>query len=190
MQENQDIKTDTRNNAYYPLSHGESIFGSQDESFVPWNVYLTLQSSIQFADYKINLLFVIAGIILTIVIDDSSDLAHEPLMYKITFILFMLVMIPFIYYCVRTVAAHVTSKPDVPTKKLYFFGDIASMPTSEYIRRFRAYNRAEHYDELLLQIHNLSHIAKLKFYNYGKALYLLCVLMILLVIMLVIQTTA
>lgn len=190
MQENQDIKTDTRNNAYYPLSHGESIFGSQDESFVPWNVYLTLQSSIQFADYKINLLFVIAGIILTIVIDDSSDLAHEPLMYKITFILFMLVMIPFIYYCVRTVAAHVTSKPDVPTKKLYFFGDIASMPTSEYIRRFRSYNRAEHYDELLLQIHNLSHIAKLKFYNYGKALYLLCVLMILLVIMLVIQTTA
>ncbi len=189
MQEIQDIKTDTRN-AYYPLSREESIMGSADESFVPWNVYMTLQSSIQFADYKINLLFVIAGIILSIVIKDSSDLSHEPLAYKIAFILFMLVMVPFIYYCVRTVAAHVTSKPDVPTKKLYFFGDIASMPTSEYIRKFRTCNRTDHYDELLLQIHNLSHIAKLKFYNYGKALYLLCILMILMVIMIVIQTTS
>ena len=133
---------------------------------------------------------VIAGIILSIVIKDSSDLSHEPLAYKIAFVLFMLVMVPFIYYCVRTVAAHVTSKPDVPTKKLYFFGDIASMPTSEYIRKFRTCNRTDHYDELLLQIHNLSHIAKLKFYNYGKALYLLCILMILMVIMIVIQTTS
>lgn len=186
MEEIQDIinKEQTKYNAYYPLSQEQSILGSQDESFVPWNVYLTLQSSIQFADYKINLLFVIAGIILSIVIEGSTDFKHESLTYKITFSLFMLVFVPFIYYSIRTVAAHTKSKPDVKTKKLYFFGDIVSMPTSEYIRNFRTTTRSEHYDELLLQIHNLSHIARGKFYNYGKALYLLCVLMALMIIML------
>lgn len=185
----EEIKTATQNektarHTYYPLTQADSILGSADESFVPWNVYQTLQSSIQFADYKINLLFVIAGIILSIVIDGSSDFQHESLTYKITFTLFMLIMVPFIYYSIRTVAAHTTSKPDVKTKKLYFFGDIVTMPTSEYIRVFRSTNRTEHYDELLLQIHNLSHIARSKFYNYGRALYLLCILMALMIIML------
>jgi hypothetical protein len=168
---------------YEPLSHAESIFGAADESFVPWNIYMTLQSSIQFADYKINLLFVIAGLILSIVMDGTSDFANESLLFKITFLLFMIVMVPFIYYSVLTVAAHTKSRPDVVSKKIYFFGDISRMATSEYIKTFRALTRQEHYDELLLQIHNLSHIAKSKFYNYGKALYLLCVLMGLMIIM-------
>ncbi|MDZ4708576.1 MAG: DUF5706 domain-containing protein [Saprospiraceae bacterium] len=182
--ENIDTKPeDKKIRTYEPLSHAESIFGAADESFVPWNIYMTLQSSIQFADYKINLLFVIAGLILSIVIDGASDFDNESIFYKITFLLFMIVMVPFIYYSVLTVAAHTKSRPDVVSKKIYFFGDISKMATSEYIKTFRALTRQEHYDELLLQIHNLSHIAKGKFYNYGKALYLLCVLMGLMIVM-------
>lgn len=169
---------------YYPYDQQGSIFGAADESFVPWNVYMTLQSSIQFADYKINLLFVIAGIILSIVISNTEDFSQENIYYKICFILFLIVMVPFLYFSILTVAAHTKSKPDVKSKKLYFFGEIASMPTSEYIQVFRASTRKEHYDELLLQIHNLSQIAKAKFKNYGKALYLLSIMIGLLLIML------
>lgn len=170
--------------AYYPYDQQGSIFGAADESFVPWNIYMTLQSSIQFADYKINLLFVIAGILLSIVIDSTDDFSTSSLGYKSCFVLFLIVMVPFLYYSILTVAAHTRSKPDVKSKKLYFFGEIASMPTSEYINTFRACTRQEHYDELLLQIHNLSNIALGKFKNYGKALYLLCILIGLLLIML------
>ncbi|MBK6391090.1 MAG: hypothetical protein KA109_12245 [Saprospiraceae bacterium] len=177
-------KNDPQHNSYYPLDEKDSILGSCDESFVPWNVYMTLQSSIQFADYKINLLFVIAGLILSIVIESTDDFKAESLAFKICFVVFMLCMIPFIYYSVKTVAAHVKSKPDVQSKKLYFFGEIASMPTSAYIKLFRESPRAVHYDELLLQIHNLSSITKQKFFYYGKALYLLCVMIGLLLVML------
>lgn len=172
------------NTAYYPYDQQGSIFGAADESFVPWNIYMNLQSSIQFADYKINLLFVIAGILLSIVIDSTEDFSSSTISYQICFILFLIVMVPFLYYSILTVAAHTRSKPDVKSKKLYFFGEIASMPTSEYIKTFRASTRQEHYDELLLQIHNLSNIALGKFRNYGKALYLLCILIGLLLIML------
>ncbi len=172
------------NTAYYPYDQQGSIFGAADESFVPWNIYMTLQSSIQFADYKINLLFVIAGILLSIVIDSTEDFSSSTISYQICFIILLIVMVPFLYYSILTVAAHTRSKPDVKSKKLYFFGEIASMPTSEYIKTFRASTRQEHYDELLLQIHNLSNIALGKFRNYGKALYLLCILIGLLLIML------
>lgn len=185
-----DKTTDTKSESnaastYYPLTQGESIMGAADESFVPWNVYLTLQSSIQFADYKINLLFVIAGVILSMVIDSTDHFKDESLGYKICFIGFLGVMVFFIYYSVLTISAQVSSKPDVKSKKLYFFGEISSMPTSEYIHRFRSTPRQDHYDELLLQIHNLSNIAKAKFKNYGKALYLLCLMMAIMMLMFV-----
>lgn len=184
--ENTEIKKAT--SAYYPHDQQGSIFGSADESYVPWNIYMTLQSSIQFADYKINLLFVIAGILLSIVIDSTEDFTTSSRSYQICFILFLIIMVPFLYYSILTVSAHTRSKPDVKSKKLYFFGEIASMPTSEYIKTFRASTRQEHYDELLLQIHNLSNIALGKFKNYGKALYLLCILIGLLLIMLALKS--
>ena len=62
------------------------------------------------------------------------------------------------------------------------------MPTSEYIKLFRSTNRQEHYDELLLQIHNLNHITKRSFIIMEKALYLLCVLMVIMIVMLTIKT--
>ena len=58
---------------YYPLSKEESILGAADESFSAWNLYITLQNSIQFADYKINLLFFIAGLIC----DQRSSSKHS-----------------------------------------------------------------------------------------------------------------
>jgi len=112
----------------------KSILTAYDESFVPWAVYSNLQSSIQFADNKINLLFVIAGIILSIVIKSIDDFSQESLAFKIVFVLLMLSMIPFLYYSIRTVAAHTKYKADVRTKKLYFFGDILGMTASQYIK--------------------------------------------------------
>ncbi len=173
---------------YYPLPKEESVLGASDEAFAPWMIYNTLQSSIQFADFKINLLFVIGGIMLSMVISSASNFSNEHLLFKVCFGLFIIFMLPFLYYSVKTIAAHTKGKPDVKSRKLYFFGEIASMPTSEYIKLFRSTNRQEHYDELLLQIHNLSHITKEKFYNYGKALYLLCVLMVIMIVMLTIKT--
>ena len=35
-------KNDPQHNSYYPLDEKDSILGSCDESFVPWNVYMTL----------------------------------------------------------------------------------------------------------------------------------------------------
>lgn len=162
-----------------------NILSAYDESFVPWAVYANLQSSIQFADNKVNLLFVIAGIILSIVIDSIGEFASESLVFKIVFVLLLMTMIPFLYYSIRTVAAHIKYKADVKTKKLYFFGDILGMTASQYIKTFKDHSRSEHYDELLLQIHNLSHIAKKKFENYGKALYMLSAMMMLLLVLLV-----
>lgn len=160
---------------------------SYDESFVPWTLYANIQNSIQFADNKINLLFVIAGIILSIVLGNVEDFNNQHWTYKVVFVLIVIVIIPFMYYSIRTVAAHVKHQPDVPSKKLYFFGDILSMQASQYIERFKEQPRKAHYDEVLLQIHNLSHIAKKKFENYAKALYLLCVMICLLLVLLVIE---
>lgn len=67
------------------------------------------------------------------------------------------------------------------------FGDILTMQASQYIERFKMEAKREHYDELLLQIHNLSHIAKRKFENYTKALYLLCVLICLLMVLIMLK---
>jgi hypothetical protein len=176
-----------QNNPYYPLTRDESILGAADESYSAWNLYLSLQSSIQFADYKINLLFVIAGINLSVVIGSTKDLLSESWVFQVFYYAFLAVTFPFIYYSIKTIAAQTFSKPDVKSKKLYFFGEIASMPTSEYIKLFRSSNRKEHYDELLLQIHNLSNITLQKFKNYGKALYLLRIMMAILIIMLIIK---
>lgn len=175
------------NSAYYPLERVDSILGSEDEATAAWNFYLSLQSSIQFADYKINLLFFIAGLILSIAIDSTHDLLAEPLAFQICYIVFLVVTVPFVYYSIKTIAAQTISKPDVKSKKLYFFIEIASLPTSEYIKRFRSYNRKDHYDELLLQIHNLSKIAREKFKNYNYALYLLCIMMAMMVMILLIK---
>lgn len=161
------------------------ILTSYDESFVPWAIYNNLQSSIQFADNKINLLFVIAGINLSIVLESIGDFNEESLLFKIVFVLLLLIMIPFLYYSIRTVAAQTIHRPDVKTRKLYFFGDILGMPASQFIQHFKTNTRRDHYDELLLQVHNLSHIAKKKFANYSKALYLLSIMMALLIVLLV-----
>lgn len=170
-----------------PDPNDRNILSAYDESFVPWTVYANLQSSIQFADNKINLLFVIAGIILSIEINSIGEFSEESLAYKIVFVALLVAMMPFLYFSIKTVAAHTKHKPDVKTKKIYFFGDILSMTASQYIESFKSLPRHEHYDELLLQIHNLSHIAKKKFNNYGKALYMLSIMMGLLLLLLVIQ---
>lgn len=179
-----EIDTD---NPYYPLSKEQSILGAKDESFVAWSLYLNLQNSIQFADTKINLLFVLAGLILSIIATSADDFKTESLAFKIMFIVFLISMIPFMYYSIRTVAAHTQHKPDVKSSKNYFFGEIISMSASNYIQNFRQNNRQVHYDELLLQIHNLSHIARKKFYNYGKALNVLGYLIIELLILLALK---
>lgn len=162
----------------------QDIFKAFDESYAAWNLYNNLQNNIQFADTKINLLFVLAGLILSIVASSASDFKTESIAFKIMFIVFLVTMVPFMYYSIRTVAAHVEHKPDVKSNKNYFFGEIISMEASSYIQNFKLNSRKIHYDELLLQIHNLSHIAKKKFYNYGKALYLLGYLIIELLILL------
>jgi hypothetical protein len=165
------------------------ILTAYDESFVPWTVYANLQSSIQFADNKINLLFVIAGILFSIIIGEAGEFKNiQNIPYRICFIGFLVSMVFFMYYSIRTVAAHTKHKPDVQSQKVYFFADILTMQASQYINRFKKIPREEHYDELLLQIHNLSHIAKNKFANYTKALYVLCVMIILVMGLLVIKT--
>lgn len=167
-----------------PLPKEQDIFKAFDESYAAWNLYNSLQNSIQFADTKINLLFVLAGLILSIVASSATDFKTESIAFQIMFIAFLVTMVPFMYYSIRTVAAHVEHKPDVKSNKNYFFGEIISMEASNYIQNFKHNSRKIHYDELLLQIHNLSHIAKKKFYNYGKALYLLGYLIVELLILL------
>ena len=155
------------------LPNDLDILKAADESYAAWNLYNGLQNSIQFADTKINLLFVLAGLILTIVATSGQDFQTESIVFKILFISFLVTMVPFMYFSIRTVAAHTEHKPDVKSTKNYFFGEIISMEASRYINNFKTNPRQFHYDELLLQIHNLSHIAKKKFFNYGKALILL-----------------
>jgi hypothetical protein len=167
-----------------PLPKEQDIFKAFDESYAAWNLYTNLQNNIQFADTKINLLFVLAGLILSIVATSGQDFQTESIWFKIMFMAFLVTMVPFMYFSIRTVAAHVEHKPDVKSDKNYFFGEIISMQASSYINNFKNNSRTIHYDELLLQIHNLSHIARKKFYNYGKALtylgYLIAELLLLL----------
>ena len=84
-----------------PDQNDRNILSAYDESYVPWTVYANLQSSIQFADNKINLLFVIAGIILSIEISSIDDFSKESLAYKIVFVLLLLTMIPFLYFSIK-----------------------------------------------------------------------------------------
>jgi len=164
-----------------------NVLTAYDESFIPWTVYANLQSSIQFADNKINLLFVIAGIVFSIIIGEAEHFKEQNLVFQVIFILFLVAMVPFMYFSIRTVAAQVKHQPDVPSRKIYFFGDILSMEASQYIQRFKSFPRKDHYDELLLQIHNLSHIAENKFSNYTKALYVLCVMIIQVMLLLIVK---
>jgi Family of unknown function (DUF5706) len=165
----------------------QDIFKAFDESYAAWNLYTNLQSSIQFADTKINILFVLAGLILSIIATSANDFKTESIAFKIMFLVFLITMVPFMYYSIRTVAAHTEHKPDVKSSKNYFFGEIISMQASAYIKNFKANTRQMHYDELLLQIHNLSHIARKKFYNYGRALNVLGYLIVELLILLALK---
>ncbi len=164
-----------------------NVLTAYDESFIPWTVYANLQASIQFADNKINLLFVIAGIVFSIIIGEAEHFKDQNMVFKTIFIMFLMAMVPFMYYSIRTVAAQVKHKPDVASRKIYFFGDILSMKASQFIDRFKSFPRADHYDELLLQIHNLSHITEKKFSNYTKALYVLCVMIIQVMLLLIVK---
>lgn len=165
----------------------DNILTSYDESFVPWTLYTNIQNSIQFADNKINLLFVIAGIILSIVLGNVENFKEQHWSFKLVFVVILISIIPFMYYSIRTVAAHTKHKPDVKSNKLYFFGEILTLQASQYIAQFKAQPRKVHYDEVLLQIHNLSHIAKKKFENYAKALNILCIMICLLLVLLAIK---
>lgn len=169
------------------LPEEQDIFKAGEESFAAWNLYNSLQSNIQFADTKINILFVLAGLILSIIATSADDFKTESVAFKVIFIVFLITMVPFMYYSIRTVAAHTEHKPDVKSSKNYFFGEIISMEASAYINNFKMSPRKVHYDELLLQIHNLSHIAMKKFYNYGKALNVLGYLIVELLILLAIK---
>ncbi len=169
------------------LPEEEHILEAHDESFVPWTMYATLQSSIRFADNKINLLFVIAGIIFSLVITGVDSFKDGSIYYKIVIISALITMMIFMYYSVRTVAATMKHMPDVNTNKLYFFGDIVKTPASEFIQRFKEHRRHHHYDELLLQVHNLSQIAQQKFEFYTKSLYSLCAMIVLVMAMLLLK---
>ena len=99
-----------------PIEHHEHILTAHDESFVPWTMYGNVQSSIRFADNKINLLFVIAGIIFSLVISGVQNFKEGGALYKIVIIASLLSMVIFMYYSVRTVAATMKHLPDVKSK--------------------------------------------------------------------------
>lgn len=135
-----------------------------------WRLYNSLQEMIRFADYKVYLLYMIAGLILTVVFRDFKDIISHGEIFKWLFGALIIAALGLVYFTIYTVIPRIASQPNVESKQLIYFNDIASKSAKEYIDSFLTPPTYEITEDVLLQVTKLSLILKQKFEYLRKAM--------------------
>ncbi len=152
-----------------------------------WRLYSSLQEMIQFADYKIYLLYMIAGFILTVIFSEYKELIEVGLVFKLFFVVLMLLSGLLIYFSIMTVMPRSAANQHLQSQKLIFFMDIASQHHEAFASRFIDLPTDQITADLLVQIAVLSNILKEKFNNLKKAMWSFYAILFVILIMQIIK---
>jgi hypothetical protein len=136
-----------------------------------WRLYNSLQEMIRFADYKVYLLYMIAGLVLTVVFRDFKDIISSGMVFKYLFGVLIIAALGLVYFTIHTVMPRIQSHPNVESKQLIYFNDIASKDDDLYISSFLTPPTSEITEDVLLQVTVLSRILKQKFEYLRKAMW-------------------
>lgn len=136
-----------------------------------WRLYNSLQEMIRFADYKVYLLYMIAGLILTVVFRDFKDIISQGSVFKFLFGLLIMAALALVYFTMYTVMPRIVRQPNVASKQLIYFNDISQKEAKEYIDSFLTPPTYEITEDVLLQVTVLSKIIQNKFDYLRKAMW-------------------
>jgi hypothetical protein len=136
-----------------------------------WRLYNSLQEMIRFADYKIYLLYMIAGILMSMLFSQYKDLMSLGFAFKFFYILVLLSSGFLIYFSIKTVMPRASKARKLDSQRLIYFQDISVQDEKEYIMRFIDLPTDQITEDLLLQVTVLSDILALKFDNLKKAMW-------------------
>ncbi len=152
-----------------------------------WRLFTSLQEMIQFADYKIYLLYMIAGFILTIIFSEYKELVGVGLVFKLCFVILLLLSGLLIYFSIMTVMPRSATNQHLQSQKLIFFMDIANQQNEEFASRFIDLPTDQITADLLVQVTVLSNILKDKFDNLKKAMWSFYAILFVILIMQIIK---
>ncbi|MEP7323626.1 MAG: Pycsar system effector family protein [Saprospiraceae bacterium] len=136
-----------------------------------WRLYNSQQEMIRFADYKIYLLYMIAGILMSIVFSQYKELMEMGISFKILYVLVLIASTFLIYYSMQTVIPRASKIRKMDSQRLIYFQEISIQDEKEYISRFIDLPTDQITEDLLLQVTVLSDILALKFENLKKAMW-------------------
>lgn len=136
-----------------------------------WKLYSSLQEMIRFADYKVYLLYMIAGVVLSLVFSEFKDLLALGLAFKILIALLVASSGFLILYSMKTMMPRASTKHIMKSQKLIYFLDIASQEDHEFVQHFLELPTSSITEDVLVQIAILSDILKQKFYYLNKAMW-------------------
>ena len=136
-----------------------------------WRLFTSLQEMIQFADYKVYLLYMIAGIVLSIIFSEYKELATLNPLFKACFAMLLVVSGLLIYFSMKTMMPRSHNDHHTQTKKLIYFMDIASQQDKDFVGRFLELPTDQITEDLLNQAAILSDILKQKFMNLKRAMW-------------------
>lgn len=152
-----------------------------------WRLYSSLQEMIQFADYKIYLLYMIAGFILTIIFSEYKELIAQGMIFKMCFVLLLILSALLIYFSIMTVMPRSAVSRHLQGQKLIFFMDIASQQNESFAARFIDLPTDQITADLLVQVSVLSNILKEKFNQLKKAMWSFYAILFIILIMQIIK---
>lgn len=152
-----------------------------------WRLYSSLQEMIQFADYKIYLLYMIAGFILTIIFSEYKELIAQGMVFKMCFVLLLILSALLIYFSIMTVMPRSAVSRHLQGQKLIFFMDIASQQNESFAARFIDLPTDQITADLLVQVSVLSNILKEKFNQLKKAMWSFYAILFIILIMQIIK---
>lgn len=136
-----------------------------------WRLYNSLQEMIRFADYKIYLLYMIAGILMSMLFSQFKDLMNLGFIFKILYALVLMASGFLIYFSIKTVMPRASKSRKLDSQRLIYFQDISIQDEREYITRFIDLPTDQITEDLLLQVTVLSDILAMKFDNLKKAMW-------------------
>ncbi|MEP7267133.1 MAG: Pycsar system effector family protein [Saprospiraceae bacterium] len=135
-----------------------------------WRLYNSLQEMIRFADYKIYLLYMIAGLILSVVFRDFKETIEINVVFKLLFGALIVSSGLLVYFSMNTVMPRSMQVKNTESNKLIFFNDIAHQTTKEYIENFLTPPTSVITEDVLTQVTVLSRILREKFENLKRAM--------------------
>jgi len=156
--------------------HSETKGGRNEKNDHLWNIFRNIQELIRFADQKIQVLFVISGLLSTIVFRQALDAIYISLFQKIFVCIYLCGFIVFVVMSLIALIARSKKVEDMGIVRHIYFGHVVkNKKPMDYINSVLNLDNSEIEKDLACQIYEISQIAKTKFKYYKYAWYVLIV---------------